>query len=72
MTHSRSLFLHYYFMVQQRIDDKDGTWWQYGTWWQDHMMMTDGLAGGIIPSWEGVLNYETMVKLHIGKPILCR
>ena len=29
-------------------------------------MMMDGLAGGIIPSWEGVLKLATRAKFHLG------
>ena len=53
-------------MVQQikeekKIDD------MYGRGWHDGMMMTNGLVGGIIPSWEGGLKFETRTKLHLRK-----
>ena len=63
MTHSRSLLLHYYFMVKQSRAEQNRVvmaGWYRMIGWHD-----DGLASGILPSWEGVSKLATKAKFHL-------
>ena len=56
------LFISMFSRVEQRWDiemvhDERMAWW----------FMMDGLAGGIVPSWEEVLKLETRANFHIGQ-----
>jgi len=57
---------HFFFIItswfsREKLNSDD----IYGTWWHDGMTMIDGLLGGILPSWEGVLKLATRAKFQL-------
>ena len=65
LTLDQFFFIIHISVQQIRDEIQDGSCRQVG-------MMMDGLAGGILPSWEGVLKLATRAKLHLGQLIWWR